>query len=53
VTDYEDAARRTLESLGEPAARDLLRLLESDDAVRADVFRQFYQRGGREPLLMR
>jgi hypothetical protein len=48
---YQDAARRTVDILGEPAARDLLRLLESDDAIRADAFRQFYERGGYEALL--
>jgi hypothetical protein len=46
MSDYADAARRTVEILGEPAARDLLRLLESDDAIRADAFWQFYERGG-------
>jgi hypothetical protein len=34
-----------------PAARaDLLRLLESDDRVRADVIRQFYERPGGQAM---
>jgi hypothetical protein len=37
MSDYRDAARRTAEILGESAARDLLRLLESDDVIRADA----------------
>jgi hypothetical protein len=51
MTQYEDAARRTVEILGEPAAHELLMLLDSDDLVRADAFRQFHERGGHEPLL--
>jgi hypothetical protein len=51
MSDYQAAARRIIETLGEPAARDLLVLLDSDDAVRADMFRQFHERGGHEPLL--
>jgi hypothetical protein len=51
VTDqYQEAARVTIEILGEPAARELLVLLDSDDAMRADTFRQFYERGGHEAL---
>ena len=42
IRDYQDAARRTVEILGEPAARELLVLLDSDDVVRADAFRQFH-----------
>jgi len=51
MSGYRAAARRTAEMLGESAARDLLRLLESDDVIRADAFRQFHERGGHEPLL--
>jgi hypothetical protein len=51
MSDYRVAARRTVEILGEPAARELLQLLDSDDAIRADAFRPFYERGGHEPLL--
>jgi hypothetical protein len=47
----EDAARRIVEVLGEPAAREFHTLLESDDAIRADIFRQFYERDGHEALL--
>ena len=49
--DYEAAARRIVETLGADRARDLLRLLEADDVIRADAFRQFHERGGHEPLL--
>jgi hypothetical protein len=49
--DYEAAARQIVETLGPEAARDLLVLLDYDDVVRADAFRQFYERGGHEPLL--
>ena len=51
MSDYQAAAQEIVETLGEPAARDLLRLLESDADVRADAFRQFYERGGHEPML--
>lgn len=51
MSDYQDAARRTVDILGEPAARDLLLLLDADDAIRADAFRQFDERGGHEALL--
>jgi len=37
--------------LGEPAAREFLTLLDSDDAVRADAVRQFSERGGNDALL--
>jgi hypothetical protein len=43
-------AQTVIETLGEPAARDLLRLLGSDDGVRADTFRQLYGRGGNDAL---
>jgi hypothetical protein len=33
------------------AAREFLALLDSDDDVRADAFRQFHERGGNEALL--
>ena len=49
--DCEAAARRIVEFLGEPAARDLLTSLDSDDAVRTGAFRQFHECGGHEPLL--
>jgi hypothetical protein len=48
--DYQAAAQRIVD-IGEPAARELLMLLDSDDVVRADAFRQFPERGGHEPLL--
>jgi hypothetical protein len=51
VDEYEDAARRIVEVLGEPAAREFLTLLESNDTVRADAFRQLYERGGEDALL--
>src|SRR3954467_2289476 len=35
---YQEAAKATIEILGEPAARELLMLLDSYDAVRADAF---------------
>ena len=46
-----DCSAEVIDSLGEPAARDPLRLLEADDGSRADAFRQFHERGGQEPLL--
>jgi len=51
VDNYQDAVRRTTQVLGEPAAREFLILLESNDAVRADAFRQLYERGGNDSLL--
>jgi hypothetical protein len=51
MSDYQAAAQTIIDTLGEPASRDLLRLLESDDAMRADAFRQFYERGGKDALL--
>jgi hypothetical protein len=51
VDEYQDAARRIVEVLGEPAAREFLILLESNDTVRADAFRQLYERGGKDALL--
>jgi hypothetical protein len=51
LSDYQDPTRKIVEIFGEPAARDLLRLLESDDVIRTDAFRQFHERGGHEPLL--
>jgi len=36
---------RGLRRLPEGARRDLLRVLESDSRVRADVIRQFHERG--------
>lgn len=49
--DYQAAARRIIKTLGDDGARDLLRLLEADDAVRADAFRRLHERGGQEALL--
>ena len=49
--DYQAAAHSLAATLGEAGARDLLCLLESDDAIRADAFRQFHERGGHEALL--
>jgi hypothetical protein len=43
---YEQAAEQIVELLGEPAARELLMLLDSEDAVRAAIFRQLFERGG-------
>jgi hypothetical protein len=40
VDEYQDVAHRIVDVLGEPGAREFLTLLESDDAVRADGFRQ-------------
>jgi hypothetical protein len=51
MDQYQAAARRIVQVLGGPAARDLLRLLESDDDIRADAFRQLYERGGHDALL--
>ncbi len=51
MDEYQDAARRIVEVLGEPAAREFLTLLESDDTVRADAFRQLYERGDNDALL--
>ena len=49
--EYVAAARRIVEVLGEPAAREFLTLMESDDTVRADAFRQLYERGDNDALL--
>jgi hypothetical protein len=49
--DYAEAAQRTVAILGEPVARGLLRVLDSDSAARADVFRQLHERGGHGKLL--
>lgn len=49
--DYEAAARSIIATLGEAGARDLLRLLESDDASRAEAFREFHEHGGHDVLL--
>ena len=51
MDQYQEAARRIVDTLGDPAIREFLTLLESNDTVRADIFRQFYERGGHEPLL--
>jgi hypothetical protein len=51
VDEYQAAARRIIELLGGPATPELLTLLESDDTVRADAFRQLYERGQHETLL--
>jgi hypothetical protein len=51
VDEYQDAARRIVEVLGEPAAREFLTLLESNDTVRADAFQQLYERGDNDALL--
>jgi hypothetical protein len=45
VDDYQDAARRIVQVLGDPGAREFLTLLESNDTVRADAFLQLYERG--------
>jgi hypothetical protein len=47
VDDYEYAARRIVEVLGEPAAREFLTLLESNNTVRTDAFRQLYERAAK------
>jgi hypothetical protein len=49
--DYQTAARRIVDALGTETAGELLHLLEADDEVRADAFRQFYVEGGHELLL--
>jgi hypothetical protein len=51
VNDYQAAASRIIEMLGEPAAREFVTLLVSDDTIRADAFRQLYERGGNDALL--
>ena len=51
MDEYQDAAHRIVEVLGEPAAREFLTLLESNDTVRADAFRQLYERGDNDALL--
>ena len=51
MDEYQEAARRIVEVLGEPAAREFLTLLESNDTVRADAFRQLYERGDKDALL--
>ena len=51
MDEYQFAARRIVDVLGEPAARDFLTLLESDDIVRADAFRQLYEQGAHHALL--
>jgi len=51
VRDYEEAARSIVVTLGPEWARELLRLLEADDLVRADLFRQLHERGTHEALL--
>jgi hypothetical protein len=51
VDEYQAAARRIVEVLGEPATRDFLTLLESNDTVRADTFRRLYERGDKDALL--
>jgi hypothetical protein len=51
VDEYKVAAQRIVEVLGEPATREFLTLLESNDRVRADAFRQLYERGGNDALL--
>jgi hypothetical protein len=51
VDEYQDAARRIVEVLGEPATREFLVLLESSVNVRADAFRQLYERGDNDALL--
>lgn len=49
--DYQIAARRIVEALGPEVASELLVLLEADDEIRADAFRQLYLQGGHELLL--
>ena len=49
--DYQAAAQGIVATLGEEGARDLLTLLEYDDAIRAEAFRQYHDRGGHEALL--
>jgi hypothetical protein len=51
MSDYQAAAQRIVELLGEPAAREFVTLLESSDTVRADAFRQLYERGDNAALL--
>lgn len=51
VRDYEEAARSIVVTLGPERARELLLLLEADDVVRADLFRQMHERGTNEALL--
>ncbi len=49
--DYEEAARSIVVALGSEGAHELLLLLEADDRVRADLFRQLHERGTNEALL--
>ena len=51
MSAYAEAARRIVDALGEQGARELLGLLGSESPVRADAFRQFYERSGHDALL--
>jgi hypothetical protein len=51
LRDYQDAAQRIVGILGIEGARQLLRLLDEPDDVRADAFRQLYERGRHTPML--
>lgn len=50
-SEHENAARLIVGAVGEPAARSLVRLLESSDQARAEAFRAIYRHGGPEALL--
>lgn len=47
--DYQATIRTIVATVGPEGVRDLLTLLEYDDAIRAEAFRLFHDRGGREP----
>ena len=49
--DYEEAAKSIVATLGSEWSYELLCLLEADDSVRADLFRQLHERGTNEALL--
>lgn len=49
--DYAAAARQLVQLLGPEGARELLMVLDQPGAVRADLIRQVYERGGSGRLL--
>lgn len=51
MEDYVETAARLVHILGSAGARDLLKLLDQPDDVRADAFRQLHERGEHDALL--
>ena len=49
--EYSIATKRIVSLLGDVGARQFLKLLEQDDVVRADAFRQLHERGRSRALL--